>query len=156
MRLKYIQKVISNPKQHPLSHYYLGPKITPNTNSNNRTSRHHHTPHLFYKSCIQSLKGNDSLINTKPENIYKKMVENLAPNLCERIKSARQLRVTQFKATFHNLHIKGLSPKVQELTCRLIFGMLPLEGTKKDCPLCKSIEETEEPIFLKCCFTRPH
>jgi hypothetical protein len=42
-----------------------------------------------------------------------------------------------------------------EITYRLIFGMTPLGGTKKDCSLSNSIEETEEFIFLHCCIIQP-
>ena len=152
-RLTHIHRVISEPGNHPLAHYYIGIRLNKLSKINNNSPHAiGHKQSAFYAQCTQILKNNEKLIHEKSQNIYKKLVNKLATPLHNRIKWCRIYAQTDTADTFRNLHLKTITPKARETTYRLIYNTTPLRhNLKQRCTLCsQNILETESHIYLHC------
>ena len=74
----------------------------------------------------------------------------------DRIKRAWKMAVADFKQIFKNRHNKILTPRMKEITYRLIYNLTPLWGMKI-CSQCENANFQHEPIieqenhfFFKC------
>ena len=159
LRIKHIGRIVSEPPNHPLAHYYLGLRLNKIIKHNNST------PHFggeklsaFYNECLSNLKGNESMIHENTRKIYTHLVKKLATPLQNRIQWCRIYSDIDTTDTFRNLHRKFITPKAREITYRLIFNLTPIyqimpANQKKNtgCVLCgQNIRETETHLFLTC------
>jgi hypothetical protein len=120
LRLAYIGDVVREPHKYPLEEYYVGLRLTKHMRPNNMMPHNSQTPPLFYKCCLNAIKENGNLIGEKTNKIYKTLIRKQAPPLQERIWRGRKYGITNFSATFRNLHKYQTSQKAGEVAFRLI------------------------------------
>jgi exonuclease III len=165
LRIKHIKQIIEQPaEENTFAHYYLGLRMTQYIKYNNAATHHFGGLPSFYKSCLESLKGNENLLGlVDTKTIYKALVLKQADRLNIRIKWGPLYSVTDFTETFKNIHNINIAPHAREVAYRLIFNMTPVltdktwgRGGLKKCKLCGvSADMTETHIFLLCPTVRP-
>jgi hypothetical protein len=158
LRTVYVGNAIKNPNKNPFALYYLGLRLTKHIRFDNSTPQHLGLLPPFYKSCLDAIKGHDSIVHAKTHTIYKHLVKEAAPPLTLRIKRGQAYDVRDYASTFTNIHISNITPKAREITYRLIYNMTPTTARAAHrakvtarCHLCKHyVQETEDHIFYQC------
>jgi hypothetical protein len=158
LRIKYVGEMVKNAAQYPLAHYYIGIRISDVCKLNNSAPHHFGSLPLFYKECIQGLRGNEHLLNKETRFVYKQLVKLQATPLIFRIKRGYKMFISDYTETFTNLHKIKISPQAKEITFRLIYNITPTYRAQQmsKCKLCKkNVKETEDHLFYQCKVVTP-